>query len=243
VAGELETTQRSVPGPGDRLAIKVPALTLVCHSDLGRVGQRVRLVELGEGGAGEAAVSRLAPRFADPGRIDQPGEPIGEPSVSRSPLRIRRRADGELEIEGGGGEVRVDGRALGERTVVPAARLADGVVIELGTRVVVLLHELGPPVAAPAPLGLVGASEVLDDLRRALLRAADQDNPVLLGAARGVTAAGRPDGGGEHGGAAAANRGGGAVRPRARRVHRRGRRAQGPLPGGGRRHPVPRRDR
>jgi two-component system, NtrC family, nitrogen regulation response regulator GlnG len=171
-----QTTLSHAGDSGGVDALAVPALTLLFHPVVARVGQRVRLVELAHGG--EAALSRLTPAF---GSADAPGpaEPIGDRFVSRSPVRLRRRGD-SIELACSGASVRVDGQLVAARCQVPVARLAEGVVIELGKRVVVLLHELPPPRATRPTHGLIGHSPGLDEVRRAVERVADLDVPVLI---------------------------------------------------------------
>jgi two-component system nitrogen regulation response regulator GlnG len=157
-------------------ALAVPALTLLFHPVAERIGQRVRLVELAHGG--DVALSRLTPAFGAHDGLG-PAEPIGDRFVSRSPVRLRRRGDA-IELTCGSADVRVDGQPVAVACEVPAARLAEGVVIELGRRAVVLLHELPPPRATPPGHGLVGHSAGLDEVRRAIERVADLEVPVLI---------------------------------------------------------------
>jgi two-component system nitrogen regulation response regulator GlnG len=157
--------------------IKVPALTVVFHPDLRRIGDVARLPEL-LGKHGCCEVSRLAPVFATPAGTDT--GPLGDRHVSRKPLTlagdgtgvVRARATSELAV-------RVDGSSLDDRTLGPAD-LARGVVIELGDRVVVLLHMLGLPRPRQPAWGFCGDSDALERVREAISRVADLPVPVLV---------------------------------------------------------------
>ena len=175
-ARDLET-MKPARGASPGAAALVPALTVLHHPEPSRVGQVARLSPLL---AGEAvALSRNEPAFAPPGSAR--GEPLGDPGVSRTPLRLRAR-DGGIELERGPGvqDVRLDGATIGDGRLVSADELARGAVLELGGRVVLLLHRLGPPAPPAPPLGLVGQSEALERVRRQILQVADLPVAVLL---------------------------------------------------------------
>jgi two-component system, NtrC family, nitrogen regulation response regulator GlnG len=174
----MEETTLEVSGERSSAGeLRVPALTLLHHPDPRRVGERARLTDLA--GDGEVEISRLTPRFAPPFGGGM-GEPLTERVVSRSPLRLRRRG-GELSLRGEKIDARIDGHVLATAELrLPVARLASGVVLELGPRVVLLLHELGPPGPAAPRHGLIGEGEALEGVRQAISRGADISVPVLL---------------------------------------------------------------
>jgi two-component system nitrogen regulation response regulator GlnG len=74
------------------------------------------------------------------------------------------------------------------RVELGADELERGNVIELGDRVVLLLHMSGEPRPPVPSLGMVGANEAMDALRRHILRVADLAVPVLV---RGETGSGK----------------------------------------------------
>ena len=172
----LRSTLRPARGGVARARWTVPSLTVVFHPDTRRIGGCARLVDLLDGRG--AAVSRLEPVFMDPGALS--GEPLAHRSVSRRKLLFEPRGDGvRLQREAGVG-VSVSGAALAAPRDLSAEEIERGVVIELGDRVVLLLHRLGPP-AAPLPrFGLVGDSDALERLRADIGRVADLPVPVLL---------------------------------------------------------------
>jgi len=167
------------------------ALTILCHPDVRRVGERAVLRELTAGHA--VALSRLQPELAQPG--ETLGRPLADRRMSRTPIWIAPAP----EIEG----VRLDTRECptavfadgvqvqGERAFSKEA-LSAGVVLELSSRSVLLLHRIQPSLhRASGPgelLGLVGYSDAVASVRQRILQVADLDFPVLL---RGETGTGK----------------------------------------------------
>lgn len=171
-----------------RARARVPALTVLCHPDARRVGEVAALPELSQGQG--ASLSRLAPRFGQPG--DAETAPLGDLYLSRTPVRLlaAREPGGVLLVMG---ECRcrleADGQPVVEARDFSAADLARGVTLELAGRVVLLLHSLpAEPYFEPDDFGLVGASEAICQVRREIRRVADLEVPVLL---RGETGTGK----------------------------------------------------
>jgi len=166
--------------------LRVPALTVLAHPDLRRVGERVLLPALGSGRA--VALSRLAPLFAQPG--EEQARPLADSHLSRSPIYL---APGEgpgsirLVVENGGWRIqRFGAPAEGE---IPASALERGVAILLAERVALLLHLLPPALPCkPERFGLIGESAALVLLDREIGRASAGATPVLL---RGETGTGK----------------------------------------------------
>ena len=74
-----------LPGNGERrhrARSRVPALTIVYHPEVRRVGERALLDGLMEGKP--VQLSRLEPGFAPPGQADR--RPLSDRHLSRSPL-------------------------------------------------------------------------------------------------------------------------------------------------------------
>ena len=161
----------------------VPALTVLSHPDVHRVGERVPLPRLAAREPVE--LSRNEPLFAQP----EGGRPrgLGVSYVSRKPLRLTASpTDFLLERADSSTPVQVDGRPFDQRLVVSLDDLHRGVVLELGRRVVLLFH-LCPAVPETGPrLGLVGASGAVEELRREIALAAGADTSVLLRGASGT---------------------------------------------------------
>jgi two-component system nitrogen regulation response regulator GlnG len=170
-----------------RLAVSVPALTILCHPDARRVGEWVPLPEIPHGR--EALLARSTPDFSSPQRPG--GEPLADRYVSRQPIRLGPGADGGVAISLDGSRTRleVDGTLVAAAHEVPAAALTRGVVLTLAGRILLLLHSRRNAPAEPAGrFGLVGESEGLARVRTDIRRVADLTLPVLI---RGETGTGK----------------------------------------------------
>src|SRR5712691_2624517 len=71
--------------PGTEAPPRVPALTILYHPDLARIGERARLGALAAPG-GNTSVSRTDTEFAQPGAAQR--APLADPVLSRRGLRI-----------------------------------------------------------------------------------------------------------------------------------------------------------
>ncbi len=170
---------------------RIPALTILYHPDLGRVGERALLGELLSGRT--AHLSRLEPGFEPPGRREL--RPLGDRHLSRSPLQLSRTGDGGLRLSPGETRTRVmaDGAPLQETCTFAGHDVERGIVLELADRVVLLLHTFPAnlaqvPAQASERFGLVGDSEAILRVRAEVRRVADLEVPVLL---RGETGTGK----------------------------------------------------
>ncbi len=187
-AGFSTVTRESVAQAALRPPTAVlPALTVLCHPDLDRIGDRVILGELVS--SREALLSRQQPRFSAPGAAA--GKPLADPFLSRRPLCFEPLAGGEVRLVAGGGRIAaaVDGVAMTREHTLSSGEIDGGVVLELAGRVVLLFHRLArPPAELPESCGLVGASAGLLDVQQAVGRVAGLDVPVLI---RGETGTGK----------------------------------------------------
>lgn len=157
----------------------VPGLTILDHPDFRRVGEQTHLTELFSGR--EAVLSRIAPLFSAPGRIER--RPLIDPYISRRPLRFQPGDDGSVRLLATGTSQRIEiaGEPVDSERTISAAELTDGVVVLLAERLVLLLHLLDPTPPSGLPdCGLVGESRGLVALRQEIRRAADLDVPLLL---------------------------------------------------------------
>jgi DNA-binding NtrC family response regulator len=185
-----EITQLDGDAPASSSARRpatVPALTIVYHPVLRRIGDRVVLGELAVGR--EARISRVAPRFAPP---RQPhGVALDHPRISRAPFVLRPCADGGVVLDPHDSRTRIaiDGDAVGEPRRISPDELQRGVVIELAERVALLLHMFtAHDERDTGDLGLVGHSDHIARVRDDIRRIADLDVPVLI---RGETGTGK----------------------------------------------------
>ena len=158
-----------------------PALTIIWHPDLDRVGQIAPLAKpLLESGI--VHLSRAEPDFLVPGQDE------GQPLVH---LGIGRRGSPALDIlfEGGVLELRrrdpqiditvnleglVGGREL-SREEVDA-----GVIITVGLHFAFCFHLVHSSISRSSVAGLLGTSEAIEDVRRSILRVAGKNTFVLL---------------------------------------------------------------
>jgi len=169
-----------------RPAGTVPALTIVSHPSADRAGERLLLEAVAAGR--EVNLSRNGPDFVKPGSAL--GLPLNDPFVSRAPLRLSA---------GPGGRVRMAAttpaaafilaQEVKDAAELSAEEVSRGVVIELGRRVVLLLHHFDRDVGdAASSLGMVGSSAGIRRVRTAVERVVDLPVPVLI---RGETGTGK----------------------------------------------------
>ena len=168
----------------------LPALTILGHPDLSRIGDRAFLAALARGR--EAWLSRDQPVFSAPGAAA--GEPLADPFLSRAPLRFEPLGDLDggsvlLHLDGSRTRVTVDGEPVERARTLSPAELAEGAVLVLSERIVLLFQRRPPPPAGPVEsFGLIGESAGIDAVRRAIERVAPLSTAVLL---RGETGTGK----------------------------------------------------
>jgi two-component system, NtrC family, nitrogen regulation response regulator GlnG len=185
----LQAETRADSGGGVPIAsVLVPGLTVLAHPDVQRVGERVLLVGLPSGR--EELLSRREPQFSALGSGIL--RPLSDPFLSRRPLRLTAGPEPGsivLDCREAGTAVTADGSPVEETRVLSAAEIERGVVLLLAHRVVLLLSRLDPVgQAGLPPLGLVGESVPMLQLRREIQRVAALDVAVLL---RGETGTGK----------------------------------------------------
>jgi two-component system nitrogen regulation response regulator GlnG len=179
---------RPQPGSGGAQP-RVPALTVLYHPDLSRVGERAVLPELAAGRP--VLLSRSSPDLLGPEGIPRP---LSDLHLSRSPLRLLPGNEpGAVRLVVGESRTRViaEGEPLRDARDFPLAEVRRGVVLELADRIVLLLHdipEMAVHAGAPALAGLIGENEGIQRLRNEIRRVADLDLPVLI---RGETGTGK----------------------------------------------------
>ncbi|HEX8433773.1 sigma 54-interacting transcriptional regulator [Archangium sp.] len=182
----LSTTPR--PSVGEQSPRAVPALTIISHPDIQRVGERLLLGALLTGG--EVHLSRNAPAFVRPDGA--PGTPLADRGLSRTkPIIFAPGPEGRvrLRVDEGGTWVVAGEPVLGTREFGPEA-LSAGVPLELAERVVLLLHLMEPDSSAPFQdsLGMVGQGTGTRLVRKHIEQVADLQVPVLI---RGETGTGK----------------------------------------------------
>ena len=182
-----EATRRAAPPAAAALAERVPALTLLGHPLVDRIGERASLFGLA---AGEIiGLSRTAPTFTAP----TGGSPraLEDTFLSRNALASISQRDGRVRVkcERDDARLRLDGEELTGERAFGMEELDRGVVVELGDRVVFLLHRLDAVQSrTPPSFGLVGESDPMRRLRRDIARVATTETRVLV---RGETGSGK----------------------------------------------------
>ncbi|CAM2068444.1 Sigma-54-dependent Fis family transcriptional regulator [Sulfidibacter corallicola] len=181
--GTTAQPKKGMPGHGQR---PIPALTLIAHPNLQRIGDRAFLIEAGDNG--EEELSRVAPDFFPPGGAL--GHSLHDPYLSRTPLSVQGDSKGNLWIRRGRNktEVIIGTEPLEAERLVSRASLENGVPITLADRIVLWLHLAIPDChadrqACPDGIhayGMVGANARMWDLYREIGRIGDLSTPVLL---------------------------------------------------------------
>ncbi|XYH97313.1 sigma 54-interacting transcriptional regulator [Sorangium sp. So ce1128] len=157
--------------------------TLLYHPDLRRVGARMTVPTVP---GYTVSLSRVEPEFAQPRSPER--APLCDPHVSRKPHLMTWGADDSLTITPAGrGQLSVDGEPVDEARKFPAEALSAGLLLQLSRRIVILVHVTAGVSGAPRH-GLIGDSDALEEVLRAVARVADLHVPVLL---RGETGVGK----------------------------------------------------
>jgi two-component system, NtrC family, nitrogen regulation response regulator GlnG len=156
---------------------QVPALTIVWHPDIDRIGQIAPLTNLLE--VDVAHLSRSEPLFLPPGADS--GEPLSHRGISKDSVLDITFERGAFELRRvQEDEVEVDGEPLTGSRRVSAADLARGLILTVARRFVFCLHSVHFPITRSPTLGLLGTSDRIEDVRRSIARAADKTMPILL---------------------------------------------------------------
>lgn len=162
------------PGP------KVPALTVLFHPDIHRIGERAILWDPG-GAHGEASLSRRELGFRSP--RGGPERPLDDPYLSRRPIRFTAARFGGVRIDctRTGTRVVANDDWISDDRVFLGVEVDRGVVLVLSERVSILLHNTSLTDAGGVPdFGLVGESWPMDRLRREIRASAADASPVLF---------------------------------------------------------------
>ncbi len=170
------------PTAGGAERADVPCLTLIYHPRLERVGERARISEILEGHT--VKISRTEPDFERP--EGGAAEPLFDRFISRRPLKLSKRGPEYWVEPAQGTEIRLNGQLLTGPTSMDASQMDRGSVISIADRVALLLHSVGAQTQAVPTMGMIGQSEGLNDVRRAIANVSDQSMPVLISGETGV---------------------------------------------------------
>ncbi|MCP4668072.1 MAG: sigma-54 factor interaction domain-containing protein, partial [Deltaproteobacteria bacterium] len=125
-------------------------------------------------------LSRLDPKFAPPdGGVPRP---LADNRLSRLPLHLTRTSAAGIVLDATDTRTPVvaDGAPLEGVREFTGGEIRRGVVLLLGSRVVLVLHTMEPLVLPSLSLGLVGESAAIGRVRQEIRRVADLPFPVLL---------------------------------------------------------------
>jgi two-component system nitrogen regulation response regulator GlnG len=164
----------------------LPALTVLWHPDLDRVGEVAPLTALRD--TGSVDLTRLEPPFFVPGsHVDRP---IDHQTMNRSPvLRIVAKRGGlELGLGATDKKVEIDGAPLETMRELSHDDLRRGLIITIGSGYAFCLHIIQYPIIRSQDLGFLGSSDAIEEVRRAIVRVPDDETLVLL---RGETGTGK----------------------------------------------------
>ncbi|WP_317201934.1 sigma-54-dependent transcriptional regulator, partial [Janthinobacterium sp.] len=150
-------------------------LTILWHPLAERVGQQF----IGPGGAGDVELSRFLPLFR---KLGGEGAPLGERSVTREPLLLRRDAEDGVAISVPHSRmvVELNGEVIAARAHVTRAQIESGAVLALGGAIVLCLHWMRALPKANALPGLLGVSGAAIRMRDLIRQVAATDLSVLL---------------------------------------------------------------
>ena len=159
---------------------RLPALTVLCHPNRGRIGDRALLAAPRDG---LVELSRTTPAFSGVSPAASRASPLDDRHLSRQPIHLVLGApDGSITIrrEGCPTAVEIDGEALDHHRVLDTAAMERGVPIVLGRHVALLLHLDTASTLDPPGDDLIGASSAMRRLRQEIRIAARLGVPVLL---------------------------------------------------------------
>ncbi len=150
------------------------ALTIQWHADRTRIGEQFMMAAPHTA----LAISRLSPLFGSPGTA---ALPLGHRSITRESVTLRLTDDVlRIDVPQGRMRMEVDGVDAGPGVAIAAARIERGVVLRLGSEIVLCLHWMeGLPQASGDPR-IVGVGSAMTRVRLLAAQAARSDRPVLL---------------------------------------------------------------
>ncbi len=184
--GHLDSVTRSATHSVDRSEVRLPGLTVLCHPDLRRVGERAVLPALASDQ--EAHLSRLEPLFSQPGSSER--RPLGDPRLSRSALVLRPLKGGGVLLINPSGRIRisVDGKPVVDQLRISREQIENGLVWLIANQIALALHPMEPLSVDGPRFGLVGDGLGAQHIRRQISRVADLEVPCLI---RGETGTGK----------------------------------------------------
>src|SRR6476620_6257700 len=154
-------------GPFDNLSgtgrglLRVPALTIAWHPNAERVGTIAPL------NGDSAVLNRDEPLFFPPG--SSAGRSVDHRGMSRDPALVFESQGKTLELRRGSAanaDVERDGSPFVGPRRLTFDELATGLVLSIARQFVFVLHSVQFPVTRSPSLGIVGAGDAIEDVRR-----------------------------------------------------------------------------
>jgi two-component system, NtrC family, nitrogen regulation response regulator GlnG len=160
----VPSDKRSEP---DDSRVLVPALTILWHHDPRRVGDVAALAQ---------------DRATEISRKTQPFDSAKDIHLSRAPFLVVEPRAGGVEVRPvqSATTVEIAGRLLTRPLQISADQLRSGIVVVLGSAVVVCLHAIRVPILRGPSLGLVGGGDAIELVRRQITNVAGLDVAVLI---------------------------------------------------------------
>lgn len=178
--------QMRISGGQTRDTVKVPALVMLYHPDLRRVGERVFLTGLATGIPAE--ICRHSPAFVTADGL--PTTTLDHQGISRSPLILLPDGENGLHIEADVTRMNytVNGQPGTGNEHIVAEQIERGVLISLGDLALLLLNRMEMNRKRQPAHGMIGTSDALENTREEISQVALLDVPVLI---RGETGCGK----------------------------------------------------
>jgi DNA-binding NtrC family response regulator len=161
-----------------------PVLTIICHGNVTRAGERVMLRGLLDGQ--RMAIHRLEPTFMAPD--GQLTGPLEDSFISRRALWLKWSSGG-LRIDPSEltTELCIDGYPMEEARTIAHEQLKRGLVLKLADRVLLFLRQRDPDSLFSPPIrGLLGESASMVQLREQATLVGATDGHVLLQGSQGT---------------------------------------------------------
>ena len=131
--------------------------------------------------SGTAVLNRDEPIFFTPG--SSVGRGVDHRGISRDPvLAIQSAGKGALELRrlSPTAHIELNGKPFTGARAITSDDLTTGLVLTVAHQFVFVLHAVHFPVTRSPSLGILGAGDAIEDVRRTITRVADLRAPILI---------------------------------------------------------------
>lgn len=156
-------------------------LTVLWHPHRQRIGEQAVVMFDGD----SCELHRTAPDFQRAG--SDVGQALDHQGISRTPIRLRRNDDGSITVYGSASRMHfeVDGSVVTAESAsrglrLEAQRIAGGVVLRLGSSVLLCLGHVGLVPSPQRDSALAGVGRAMARVRSAIAQVATTSLPVLI---------------------------------------------------------------